>query len=75
MTLDSLDSFLLYHLDGSRDRAALLDLLMAGPVAQGVLTVQGEGPMSQDDTQIRAVLAEEVEQKLDWLACAALLVA
>ena len=75
VTMDSLDSFLLYHLDGSRDRAALLDLLMAGPVAQGVLTVQGEGPMSQDDTQIRAVLAEEVEQKLDWLACAALLVA
>ncbi|MBN1656884.1 MAG: methyltransferase regulatory domain-containing protein [Anaerolineae bacterium] len=83
VTLDNLDGFVLYHLDGSRDRAGLLDLLMAGPVAQGVLTVQrqdeaegrgysAEGSLS--DAEIRGMLAAELERKLDWLACAALLV-
>jgi methyltransferase-like protein/SAM-dependent methyltransferase len=74
VTLDGLDGFLLYHLDGNRDRAALLDLLMAGPVAQGVLTVQREGGPPTSDDEIRAMLAGELERKLDWLACAALLV-
>lgn len=75
VTLDSLDSFLLFHLDGSRDQAALLDLLMDGPVAQGVLTVRPEGNEPASDAQIRTLLAAEIERKLDWLACAALLVA
>lgn len=74
VTLDGLDGFLLYHLDGSRDRAALLDLLMAGPVAQGVLTVQREGEPPASEAEMRAMLANELERKLDWLACAALLV-
>jgi len=75
VALDGFDSFLLYHLDGSRDRDALLDLLMAGPVAQGVLTLQPEGDGRATDDQIRAILAAEMERRLDWLACAALLVA
>jgi methyltransferase-like protein/SAM-dependent methyltransferase len=74
VTLDGFDGFLLYHLDGSRDRAALLDLLMAGPVAHGVLTVQREGQAPASDAEMRAMLAGELERKLDWLACAALLV-
>jgi methyltransferase-like protein/protein-L-isoaspartate O-methyltransferase len=82
VTLDSLDAFLLYHLDGSRDQAALLDLLMSGPVAQGVLTVQAgdqglsgsEADEAAGEEEIRAILAGELARKLDWLACAALLV-
>jgi methyltransferase-like protein/SAM-dependent methyltransferase len=74
VTLDGFDGFVLCHLDGSRDRAALLDLLMDGPVAQGVLTVQREGGAPPGEEEIRAMLAAELERKLDWLACAALLV-
>jgi methyltransferase-like protein/SAM-dependent methyltransferase len=78
VTLDGLDGFLLVHLDGSRDRTALLDLLMEGPVAQGVLTVQREGESPAGplpgEAEIRAMLAVELERRLDWLACAALLV-
>jgi methyltransferase-like protein/SAM-dependent methyltransferase len=76
VTLDNLDGFVLYHLDGSRDRDGLLDLLMEGPVAQGVLTVQREGrpPASLSDAEVRVLLGEELERKLDWLACAGLLV-
>lgn len=75
VTLDNLDRFLLYHLDGSHDPAALLDRLMDGPVAQGVLTVQSEGEEPVTEDQVRAILAAEIERRLDWLACAALLVA
>ncbi len=74
VTLDGFDAFVLHHLDGSRDRARLLDLLMEGPVAQGVLTVQREGETPASHDEIRAMLAGELERKLDWLACAALLV-
>lgn len=81
VTLDNLDGFVLYHLDGSRDRAALVDLIMDGPVAHGALSVQqADGPAARgagnalDEQAMRALLATELERKLDWFACAALLV-
>jgi methyltransferase-like protein/SAM-dependent methyltransferase len=43
VTLDGFDRYLLCHLDGSHDRAALVDLLLAGPVADGVLTMEQDG--------------------------------
>ncbi len=68
------ECFLLRYLDGSRDRAALLDLLIAGPVAEGLLKVEHEGLPVQDGRQTRELLAEELEMRLDWLARAALLI-
>jgi methyltransferase-like protein len=71
VTLDGFERYLIRYLDGSRDRDALLDLLLAGPVAEGALRVQaGDEPV--DD--VRTLLAEELETKLGWLAHAALLV-
>jgi methyltransferase-like protein len=73
--LDGFDRYLLGHLDGSHDREALVERLMAGPVAEGALKVQDDGEPVQDAARVRERLAEEVEQKLRWLARAALLVA
>lgn len=73
--LDELDRFLLQHLDGGNDRAALVELLLAGPVQGGQLTVQ-EGNQPVGDVQrTRELLAKGLEERLDWLAHAALLVA
>lgn len=73
VNLDGLDRFLLQRLDGSRDRVALLELLLAGPVAQGILTLQraGESPGAAGE---RELLAEELERRLQGLARAGLLV-
>jgi len=71
--VDGFERYLLRHLDGSRDRAALLDLLMAGPVAEGLLTVQQDGKPAEGNGEIKALLAEELEERLGWLARAALL--
>ena len=72
--VDDFDRYLLHRLDGSHDRAALLASLLAGPVADGTLTVQKNGESAQDDAQIEVLLAEELERRLAWLARAALLV-
>jgi methyltransferase-like protein len=73
--LDEFDRYLLGHLDGSHDRETLVERLMAGPVAEGALKVQEDGEAVQDAAKVRERLAEEVEQKLRWLARAALLIA
>jgi methyltransferase-like protein len=73
--LDEFDRYLLRHLDGSHDGAALVGSLMAGPVAEGVLTVQNDGEPIKEATKVKDTLAGEVEVKLRWLARAALLVA
>ena len=74
VTLDELDRYLLRYLDGSRNRAALVDLLLTGPVAEGFLTVQQGGEPVADEREMREILAEEVEKRLRWLARAALLI-
>jgi methyltransferase-like protein len=71
VTLDGFDRYLLQHLDGSRDRKALVDLLLRGPVAEGILTVQQDGQRVKD---MRGLLAEELETRLAWLARAGLFV-
>ena len=67
---DPLVRFLLPHLDGTLDRDGLLDLLMEGPVAQGLLRVEQEG---EPAVEIRDLLAGELENCLTWAAQAALL--
>lgn len=72
--LDGFDRFLVCHLDGSRDRQALLDLLLEGPVAQGTLTARRDGEPVEDVKELKRLLVEELEFKLHGLARAALLV-
>jgi methyltransferase-like protein/SAM-dependent methyltransferase len=72
--LDELDRFLLQQLDGENDRAALAELLLAGPVQDGKLRVQeGDQPVS-DVQRAKELLARGLEERLAWLAHAALLV-
>jgi methyltransferase-like protein/SAM-dependent methyltransferase len=74
VTLDAFNRHLLRHLDGSHDRAALLERFLAGPVAEGVLKVEQNGAPVEDAREIQATLAEALEWNLYRLARAALLV-
>ncbi|MBN1641140.1 MAG: class I SAM-dependent methyltransferase [Anaerolineae bacterium] len=74
--LDPIDCFLLQHLDGVHDRKALLEALVAGPVAQGALSITGDGGKPVDNRdQARALLSEGLEQRLEWFLRAGLLLA
>jgi methyltransferase-like protein len=71
--LDEMARFLLRHLDGTRDRAALFNVV-AKPLRDGTLVVrQGDQPV-EDLAQAEAILAEELDTNLHWLAQVALLV-
>lgn len=72
--LNEFDRYLLRHLDGSHDRAALVEALAAGPVAEGMLVIQQDGEPIENAERVRDVLAEGVEKSLRWLVRAALLV-
>ena len=74
VSLEEPDLYLLSHLDGAHDRQALIDLLLAGPVADGILTVQEEGRPVEDPHRVRHLLAQGLEKKLCWLASAGLLI-
>ena len=73
--LDSLDRYLLRYLDGRHDLAALVEQLIAGPLASGDLVVQGEDGPLRDPARLRETLTEGVAKRLRWLAKAALLIA
>ena len=73
VTLDEIDLLLLQHLDGEHDRAALIEWLEKGPVAQGKMAIEKDGQEVKDKTQLRTLLAEGVDKKLRWLRYAALL--
>src|SRR5262249_39752325 len=72
ITLDDLTRHLLCHLDGSRDRAALLEVLLRLVREQGMVVQQHGRPVT-DAAQLRDALAEGLEAKLRALAHYALL--
>ena len=71
--LDEVARFLLRHLDGTRDRAALFNVV-AKPLRDGTLVVRQDDQPVEDLAQAEAILAEELDTNLQWLAQAALLV-
>ncbi len=71
--LDEMARFLLRHLDGTRDRAALFDIV-AKPLREGRLVVRQDDQPVEDPTQAEAILTEELATNLRWLAQAALLI-
>jgi len=73
--LDGAHRHLLNYLDGKHDRAAIVERLAAGPVADGTLTFQGHTRPIQDPRRVRALLAAGLETRLDNLASMALLTA
>ena len=70
---DEFNRQLLRHLDGRRDRSALLDVL-AELVSQGVLAIQRQGQTVQETAAVRAILGDALDENLGKLAQAALLV-
>lgn len=71
--LDTMEWFLAPRLDGTKDIDALIDEVMAGPLADGTLTLETEGPALSAAEQ-RAVIENEVVHSLEWLMRAGLLV-
>lgn len=72
--LSEFDRFLLQHLDGAYNQAALVDAFLAGPVAEGKLVRRkNEQPVTGSE-QERTILTEEIAHHLRWLAEVALLV-
>ena len=71
--LEQVDRYLLLYLDGGHDQDALVDRLMAGPVAEGILKLQQDGQTVEEPQRKRDMLAEGVGKRLRWLARAALL--
>jgi len=71
--LDRFARYVLLHLDGHHNRQELVARLMAGPVAEGTLKLEREEQSVTGSDEIKAVLSEEVENSLRWLARAALL--
>ena len=64
---------MLEYLDGNRDRAELLQEMLALH-AQDVLKVEKDDQVIEDESLIKSTLAEELENQLQGLANVALLV-
>jgi len=71
--LDEFSRYLIGHLDGEHDRQALMDRFMSGPVAEGTLKFEREEQQITDKEQIEAMLSEELDVHLRWLAQSAVL--
>jgi methyltransferase-like protein len=73
ITLEHFNRHVVRHLDGSRDRAALMDVLTE-LVVQGVLTMRSGDEVIRDPAIIRGHLGTALEAQLPRLARLALLV-
>jgi methyltransferase-like protein len=73
--LDRSHRHLLRYLGGNHDRAAIIERLSAGPVADGTLVFEGQHQPIRDPHRVRALLAKGLETRLDGLASMALLTA
>jgi methyltransferase-like protein len=74
VTLDQTDRFLIQHLDGSHDQAALVRRLRDGPVADGKLAIRKDDNPISEPADLEDLLANSVQERLRWLSHAALLV-
>ena len=75
VVLNPVQAHILRYLDGTRDRAALVEALVKGPVAVGSLTVKQDGVPLQDIEKVREMLGTAVDEALSQLARLSLLVA
>jgi hypothetical protein len=70
--VEPIHAFILRLLDGSRDRAALLDLMIAAAM-DGTLTLRDGGQPIRDRQRLAPLLGDVLESSLDRLASAALI--
>jgi len=73
VTIDAFERCLLPYLDGHHDLGDLVDVLEAGPVAEGALALGENHGAIGGQSEVRDVLAQETRKRLRWLARAALL--
>ena len=71
--LDEFSRYLIAHLDGEHDRQTIVDRFMSGPVAEGTLKFEREEEQITDRERLKAVLSEELDVHLRWMAQSALL--
>jgi methyltransferase-like protein/cyclopropane fatty-acyl-phospholipid synthase-like methyltransferase len=71
--LDGLERAVLCHLDGTRDRAALVEAL-AGDIAGGRFQMRQDGQPVREPAQVRAILSQALGPSLRRLALSALLI-
>jgi len=71
--LEGIVWYLFRYLDGTRSAEDLVNVLLAGPVAQGVLKVEQDHQPVHQPAKIRQLLGEEVAASLRWLSRTALL--
>ena len=74
VVLDDADRLLLQHVDGTRDRSALADVLTAA-VLDGRFRLENAGRTLDDPAAVRALFAEWIEPALGRFASAGLLLA
>jgi methyltransferase-like protein len=73
VSLEGLSRFIFPYLDGKHSHHDLMQIILEGPVEQGLFTLEGDGnklPVSEQ----HAALAAELQESLEWLASAGLLV-
>lgn len=77
VALSDLGRFLIRQLDGSADRAALQEKVLK-LMEDGRVTLRADGlgqaAPARSPGELRSTLADEIDQELDWMARAALLV-
>ena len=73
LTVDEIGRQLILHLDGSRNRAQLRDLLI-GLVNEGELSVEEDGQAPREPEKIRQFADKAVEEQLREIARHAMLV-
>lgn len=73
--LEPYEQFLIRFLDGQHDRGSLVDVILAGPVAGGDLTLEKDGQAFTDPAELRDHLAVGVANTLTSFAAAPLLLA
>ena len=74
VSMDEFGRYLLRHLDGAHDRAALIEALTQ-PLRDGVLVAHLDGKEVTDWQQATTILGDEIDRQLKWLAESAMLIA
>ena len=73
VNLEPVDQVVLHHLDGTRDRAALVEILVDAVIGGRLDLRQGDEPI-RDPDRIRPILTGAVDESLRRLASGALLI-
>jgi methyltransferase-like protein/2-polyprenyl-3-methyl-5-hydroxy-6-metoxy-1,4-benzoquinol methylase len=72
--IDQFDQYLLGYLDGEHKIDDLLEVFLAGPIAEGKLVLEEKGKAVEGTVEVRKLLEDELSVHLEWLAKASALI-